>query len=501
MSLKPLNFPPGIKRDGTRFDGEVCPDGEWVRWRMGRPRKIKGWQELNAAYTGPVRGIGLYSQNGFTNVFGGSSSSLEMAALDNSGGTGGITSVTPVGLTTDTNYIWQMAVMYDAVSTGAVLLAHPGPNLSNIDNSLTSTAFIGPADGSAALTAITGTDVSGGVCVLGQYAVYYGSDGHVIVSKANDPADITTAGSTLDANITGQKIVLGLPVRGGGQAPAGVLWSLDSIIRMNFVGGAALWSFDTVTAFSSVLSSSAIVEYDGQFFWPGHGRWLTYNGVVRDLPNNFNMDYFFDNLTPNMEQKVWGMAIPRYGEIWWFYPHGGSTECNNAIIFNIKENCWYDANVGAPGALRTSGSGSTVYLAPLLFSSEADSDGKYVLCLHETGDDRQTADGQVLAIESSFTTPDISLPATAGVDNMTRIERVEPDFVLSGEMNMTVIGNTYAQAESQESEPFVFDQDTTKFEPREQRRELRLKFTSNVAGGSYIMGQTLLDLQPGDGRP
>jgi hypothetical protein len=36
---------------------------------------------------------------------------------------------------------------------------------------------------------------------------------------------------------------------------------------------------------------------------------------------------------------------------------------------------------------------------------------------------------------------------------------------------------------------------------REQRRELRLKFTSDVAGGDYQLGKALLSAEIGDVRP
>jgi len=36
---------------------------------------------------------------------------------------------------------------------------------------------------------------------------------------------------------------------------------------------------------------------------------------------------------------------------------------------------------------------------------------------------------------------------------------------------------------------------------REQRRELRLRFISNVAGGDYQLGRVLLDADSGDTRP
>jgi hypothetical protein len=36
---------------------------------------------------------------------------------------------------------------------------------------------------------------------------------------------------------------------------------------------------------------------------------------------------------------------------------------------------------------------------------------------------------------------------------------------------------------------------------REQRRELRLKFTSEVAGGNYQLGKLIINAEIGDVRP
>lgn len=42
--IRPLAFPPGIDRDGTLLSRTACTDGEWVRWYLGKPRKIGGYQ-------------------------------------------------------------------------------------------------------------------------------------------------------------------------------------------------------------------------------------------------------------------------------------------------------------------------------------------------------------------------------------------------------------------------------------------------------------------------
>ena len=81
------------------------------------------------------------------------------------------------------------------------------------------------------------------------------------------------------------------------------------------------------------------------------------------------------------------------------------------------------------------------------------------------------------------------------------LERMEPDFIQSGEMTFQVTGRPFAQAEDVTSAPYPFDPDTRKIDLREQRRELRLIFTSNTQGGDYQLGRVLLHANVGDVRP
>jgi hypothetical protein len=126
---------------------------------------------------------------------------------------------------------------------------------------------------------------------------------------------------------------------------------------------------------------------------------------------------------------------------------------------------------------------------------------------HEIGTD--AVDGQdVLAIESYFETNDLGLvaggpsePSMVGLNKWLRLERVEPDFIMSGEMSLIVTGRPFAQGEDKDSAPYIFDPNTGKIDMREQRRELRLRFISNVAGGDYQLGRVLLDADSGDTRP
>jgi hypothetical protein len=88
-----------------------------------------------------------------------------------------------------------------------------------------------------------------------------------------------------------------------------------------------------------------------------------------------------------------------------------------------------------------------------------------------------------------------------GENRWLRLERVEPDFIQSGDMTLVVTGRPFAQSEDVDSDPYTFGPNTGKVDMREQRREIRLRFRSNVVGGNYQLGKLLLSAALGDVRP
>jgi hypothetical protein len=68
-------------------------------------------------------------------------------------------------------------------------------------------------------------------------------------------------------------------------------------------------------------------------------------------------------------------------------------------------------------------------------------------------------------------------------------------------MELYVTGNSFATSPDDTTGPYVFEPDTLKIDMREQRRELRLKFISNISGGDYQLGKVVLNADIGDVRP
>lgn len=525
---------PGIKRDGTRFEGDQYVDGQWVRFQRGLPRKIGGYRSINKYLQGLVRTLHEYTLDQLTYVHAGSANLLERFYIDGSLNTSTIADRTPTTLVENDGNLWQFDVD-TAGGSGLQIIAQVAPNLGCICNSDGGQLFYGDAFGTDPLTEVTNFpatySLTGGVVALHPYTVAFGNDGFVMWSTPGDPTDFTGSGAG-NAYVTGQKIVRGMPLRGGpGNSPSGLLWSADSLIRMSYVGDTQVFQFDTITAQSSILSAQSVIEYDGIFFWVGTDRFLMFNGVVREVENNMNINFFFDNLNYAQRQKVFAFKVPRFGEIWWCFPKDDSLEPNHAVIFNVRENTWYDTPL--PNGGRSAGLFPAVFRRPLMAGAvpsfnevdyrvtqsgadtrvtqsgldqritEESGQPRYSFWVHEEGVDE--IDGlNRNPILSFFETADLSLPVMSQTNKALQTLLLEPDFVQSGDMTVQIVGRANARA------PEVYGPIMTIPEVaqtpqeqvvffKEQRRELRFRFESNTLGGDYQMGLVLAHVQPGDG--
>lgn len=382
-TLFQINSQPGIKRDGTELDGQNYQAGQWVRFQRGRPRKIGGYRDISDVLNGPIRSALVDSRGGQNTLHTFSPWGVQQLQFSNTGAGGLVADRTPAAFVTNANYTWTADTMFSGGGSNYVaIIASSTPDLNDIASDTTGGIYAGNVGATAILVKIQDgvgdIVVSGGVVVLNPFLFVYGSNGLIRNSNANDFSTATgwtTGGANYanTANVAGSKIVRGLPMRGGTQAPAGLFWALDELIRVTFVGGTALWRYDTLSAQTSILSKNSVIEYDGIYYWCGVDRFLMYTGVVQEVPNQLNINWFFDNLNFAQRNKVWAIKVPRFGEIWWFYPRGSATECTHAIILNVREGTWYDL-----ACERTAGHEASTFHYPLMAGGE-DSQASTVL--------------------------------------------------------------------------------------------------------------------------
>jgi hypothetical protein len=281
--------------------------------------------------------------------------------------------------------IWQFDAQFSPQGGDLAIFAHPGKNLVNIDNGVKSQVLVGPitpdnqyqwsftglSDSQGQNPTYQPVSVDGGVCVLYPFIFVYGSNGYI----ANNNVSATYGDRSFydwngpfanQNNVSSSKIVKGMTMRGGTNSPSGLFWATDSLIRVSFnpQATAIYWTYDIISSQISIMSSSSVVEMDGIYFWMGVDRFYLYNGSVKVLPNDKNVNYLFDNLNYSQRQKVWATKVPRYNEIWFFYPRGTATECTDAIIYNVKDQLWYDAGQ-AKGSQRSCGYTTELFPTPI----------------------------------------------------------------------------------------------------------------------------------------
>jgi hypothetical protein len=599
-----LKSAPGIKRDGTKFDGDFYTDGQWVRFQRGLPRKIGGYRSINKYLTEISRGFTSFTQQSLQYCHSAGPTTLERFTIDSSknssiissrtpvavyatgtvtlltGAAGSVDTVTVNGVTITSGSVaystslavtatalaanitaftsspdytavavgttvtitattasasvngfvvaatlttitasttnmtggsavlvnsvynkWMFQYMYSASTTDNSIIAHVAPNGQCVCNDTGGQIFIGDVLTTAPLTEIllpSGANATGGIVSLHPYLFYYGTAGIVGWSVPGSPTDLSGSGSGI-ARVWGQKIVKGMPLRAGsGSAPAGLFWAYDAVIRATFSGGTTVFQFDVIATDTSIMSEDCVVDYDGVFFWAGVDRFLMFNGVVRDVPNTLNQNWFFNNLNESQRSKVFAFKMPYYGEIWWCYPRDDATECTHAVIYNVREQTWYDTALPTSG--RSAGGFNNAFASPLLVDAVPATSG-YRVWIHEQGTDE--IDGTTSApVQSYFETADLS-SLVQGNDARLRITTIEPDFIQSGPMSVQVTGRANARAPEVLSQQWIFEETATQpYEQivmmKEMRRELRVRFESNAVGGNYQMGQIIGHIDSGD---
>jgi len=499
---------PGIKRDGTKFEGNNYTDGLWCRFQRGKPKKIGGYQQVTDTVPEITRGMSSFSADDIQYLHLGHPDTVGQYLVSN-GTLSTFNDRTPAAFVTSVDNLWQFSIFADTSGAAQTLLvAHAPPNAANIDNSIGRNIYIGVVTASTVLT-VTGLNaawntnpVSGGIVVTGQYLFTFGSDGIIRQSQIND-----LSLAPIEFNIGTQKIVAAFPLRGAGNGPAVLMWALDSVIRGTFLAaGPPDFAFDVIATSTSIMSSQGVLEYDGIFYWPGVDRWYMFNGVVREIPNNLNQNFFFDNINFVNRQKCFGFKVPRYGELWWCYPRGSATECTHAVIYNVREQTWYDTALPDSDDVdqgRTAAIFADVYQRPFMVDNEVTANGR-TLWQHETAFDKIRT-STVSAVRSFFETHELSMLEAGQAEKSVRVARIEPDFVQAGDMTLTVRGRANAKAPqiTQTPQTFVATPTTGTDETiklKTIQRLMSFRFESNTQGGNYELGDTYAHIEPADGR-
>ncbi len=526
-----LSSKPGIQRDGTPYDADAYIDGQWVRFYKDHERKIGGYNCVDYGNTEIIRNMFSVPQNQASDVYLGRQSSVSYCDLPINDviSLGTIFEIdrTPPGLVVNPDNAWSFDqyTSFSSLYPNPQIIGQVCPNASSINNVTEGNIYYGDITNNDALIKITDGVIgditcSGGVVFIAPLLVAYGNNGQLKWNNPEAPDPLNTWVSTLDsapltATIANTKIVYGVPVVGA-QVPTGLFWSLNSLVKASYTPvtdpttGSVTFTFAStpIETSISVMSANCIVSYQQTFFWIGVDQFYMYDGVVRSLPNTMNRDWFFNNVNLRYRNKIFGIAVPRYNEIWWYYPRGDSTENNAAIVYNVFGQFWYDTEINRASGLQTN-----LFPKPLLADSlttpintRTGTRNYYLLWEHETGTDKVVADAAI-PIRSYVTHHFIDMcsqpNSLANSQNrLLRTRRIEPNFTMVGNMTVTITNckyaSDYASGTAEIEGPYPFDSTTQYIDTASQGRQVALTFQSNELGGHYQGGKTLYDWEIGD---
>ncbi|MBP79477.1 MAG: hypothetical protein CL926_09430 [Deltaproteobacteria bacterium] len=384
MPLIPLKIPAGFHRTGTDLDAAGrWRDGSLVRWRDGSLRPIGGWrvnENIASITTNAPRGMHTWESNNGTRYVAAGSYNELFAVV--SGGTA--YDIAPTDLTAGSESA-SVNIGYGYGFYGVGAYGTPRPDTGNLSPATTWSLdnwgeyllACSTADGrilewqlgtssKAAVVANAPTNNLGIIVTEERFVFALGAGGNprkVAFSDREDnttwtPASTNEAGD-IELQTSGQ---IETAIRTRGQTL--ILTDVDAHTA-RYIGPPYVYSFQRVGTSCGIISRRAAADVDMGVFWMGNGGFFRFDGnVVSEIPCAVH-DYVFGDLNTSQKSKTWAFTNGQFGEIWWFYCSGSSTEIDRYVAFDYKENHWLIGSLS-----RTSGASRGVFEYPMLMGQD-----------------------------------------------------------------------------------------------------------------------------------
>lgn len=144
------------------------------------------------------------------------------------------------------------------------------------------------------------------------------------------PTNTNTAGSFPLA--TNGALLAGRRLRG-----QTLLWTTTDLHAAIFIGGEFVYRFQQVGDNCGAISTHAPVVVDNAAFWMGPNGFFAFDGAVRPIPCEVH-DRVFEEIDRTRQHLTWGLALPQFGEVIWWYPTGAQNW--HYVVFNYREGHW-----------------------------------------------------------------------------------------------------------------------------------------------------------------
>ena len=495
MTLIPLDIPAGFYRNGTDLEqAGRWRDGSLVRWRDNSLRPVGGWQERKASFcTNVVRGMHTWEALDSTaRLAGGSHSELVIMTGD-----GTLTDITPSDLATGREDA-EVETGYGYGFYGRGYYGTPRQDLGNYSEATTWSldnygedliachyddgriliwdTSAAPAAASALTNAPTGNL---GVVVTEErfiFALGAGSNPRKVQwcdfedNTTWAPASTNQAGD-IELQTAGQ-IMQGIRTRG----QTLIITDTDAHTA-RYTGPPFVYAFERVGTACGAVSRMSAVDTDAGAFWMGQRAFFRFDGnSVQEMPCDVH-DYVFGDMNNAQQSKIWGFANGQFGEIWWFYCSGDSTEIDRYVAYDYKEGHWLIGELS-----RTSGVPRGVFKYPFMAGHNADSD----IYEHEIG----------LNVESASVFAETGPIMMGSGEQIGKVTHLIPDEKTQGDVNVTFKTRFYPNAAETTHGPFTPTNPTS---VRFSGRQMRMR-VEGAKLADWRVGNMRVDVKAGGKR-
>ena len=112
-----------------------------------------------------------------------------------------------------------------------------------------------------------------------------------------------------------------------------------SLHSMQFLGPPFTFGINQISKNITIMAPLVVKASDDIVFWMGLEDFYVYDGRVQKLPCTVR-SYVFEDFNINQKEKAFAALNSSFGEVWWFYPSGDSTEIDRYVIYNYQEQAW-----------------------------------------------------------------------------------------------------------------------------------------------------------------
>ena len=485
----PIKLPPGIYRNGTEYQAA----GRWydanlVRWYENTLRPIGGWRKrANAQMSGSCRGLITWRDNSANRwIAAGTHTKLYVM---NEAGT--LKEITPSGFTAgvanSTTLTGYGANVYGSFAYGVARpdTGQPIPATTwSLDNWGEYLVACSNADGklyewqlgfsSPTLAAAIANAPTGNAALLvTQERILFalGAGGNPRKVQWCDQENNTLWTPATD-NLAGDyelatpgSLLAGKRVKG-----VNLLFTDVDVHTAQYVGAPFVYGFEKAGSGCGLISAQSVAAIDTAAIWMSKAGFWIYDGYVKPLPSDVS-DFVFKDINLAQASKIYCVHNSKFGEIWWYYPSGGSNENDSYVTFNYRENHW---NIGSLS--RTAGTDSGVFTYPLMVSSDG------YIYEHEVG---FAYDGASVYAESG--------PVQLGNgDNVMAVRQVVPDESNLGDAVVSFTSRLYPTGAQTSFGPYSASNPTS---VRFSGRQINMKVTGDTLA-DWRVGVMRLDAVP-----